>query len=31
MLVMPGLVNTHVHLSQALLRGSADNLSWWIS
>ncbi len=27
MLVMPGLVNTHVHLSQALIRGCADDLS----
>jgi len=27
MLVLPGLVNTHVHLSQALIRGCADDLS----
>jgi len=26
-LVVPGLINTHVHLSQALLRGCADDLS----
>jgi len=24
MLVLPGLVNTHVHLSQALIRGAAS-------
>ena len=26
-LVMPGLVNTHVHLAQALIRGGADDVS----
>ena len=26
-LVIPGLINTHVHLAQALLRGCADDLS----
>ncbi|MDH4214758.1 MAG: amidohydrolase [Candidatus Thorarchaeota archaeon] len=27
MIVMPGLVDTHVHLSQALIRGCADDVS----
>ncbi len=27
MVVMPGLINTHVHLAQALIRGGADDVS----